>query len=83
MLRTIQVIEKLVELIPDDDVLDADCLAKLTNLVHFHDKKIREAVGSLILTLSEEFEDGAQSLLPLQKIQSNPQKIEKRRGIQL
>lgn len=81
MLRSIQIIEQVVMIIPDDDVLQGDNLNKITNLVHFHDKKIREAVGSLVLALSDNFEDGAQSLLPLQKISGSSTKADKRKGI--
>jgi len=65
MLRAIQIVDRTYQIIPDDNILAQDQLSKLTNLVHFHDKKVREAVGCLILTLSEDFEDGISSLLPL------------------
>ena len=84
MLKIVQIIERVVDLSQRDDIIDQQNLQKLASLVHFYDRKVREAAGSLLLTISDEFEDGAASLLPLQIIaDGNPQKIEKRRGIQL
>lgn len=45
----------------------------LFNLVHYPNQVIKEEVARLLLQVSTEFDDAANSLLELQKI--NPQKI--------
>ncbi len=45
----------------------------LFNLVHYPNQAIKEEVARLLLQVSTEFDDAANSLLELQKI--NPQKI--------
>lgn len=82
MFKIIQIIERMIYISQQEDLIDKQDLQKVINLVHFHDRKVREATGCLLLTISDEFEDGLASLLPLQIIaESNPVKIEKRRGI--
>jgi len=45
MLKALQVLEKMLEIIPEEDILDQDCISKISNLIHFPDKKIKEEVG--------------------------------------
>ena len=64
----------MLELIPEEDILDQACIDKITNLVNFPDRKIREAVGNFMIVLSDEIDDPS-SLLEIQKF--NLSKIEK------
>ncbi|CDW82490.1 UNKNOWN [Stylonychia lemnae] len=68
-LKAIQIIQKAIQIIPD--LYSQDILQSLMNLVHSQNLSIREEVGGLILTLSDEFDD-VSTLLELQKV--NPQK---------
>ena len=66
----------MLELISEPDILDPDCVRKLTNLVHFPDRKIKEEVGNIMILLSDELDDHT-SLLDIQKfnlskIENNP-----------
>ena len=70
MLKAIQVLEKMLEIIPEEDILDQDCINKITNLVHFPDRRIKEEVGHFMILLSDEIDDPA-SLLELQKLNLN------------
>ena len=74
MLKAIQVLEKMLEIIPEEDILDQDCISKITNLVHFQDRKIKEEVGQFMILLSDQLDDPSQ-LLEIQKF--NLHKIEK------
>ena len=57
MLKAIQVLEKMLEIIPQEDILEKDSISKITNLVHFPDRKIKEEVGQFMILLSDELED--------------------------
>lgn len=70
MLKAIQVLEKMLEIIPEEGILDQDCISKITNLAHFPDRKIREEVGHFMILLSDEIDDPA-SLLEVQKFNLN------------
>ena len=57
MLKALQVVVKMVQIIPEDNLLDQDILQKITTLVHYPDRRIKEEVGQLLLLISEEFDD--------------------------
>ena len=57
MLKAIQVLEKMLEIIPEPNILDEECISKLISLIHFPDRKIKEEIGSLLLLLSDEIDD--------------------------
>lgn len=60
----------MLEIMPEEGILDQDCIAKITNLVHFPDQKIKEEVGHFMILLSDEIDDPA-SLLEVQKFNLN------------
>ena len=60
----------MLEIIPEEGILDQDCITKITNLVHFPDRKIKEEVGQFMILLSDEIDDPA-SLLEVQKFNLN------------
>ena len=73
MLKSLQIIQKMLELIPAEDILDKNHTQKICNLVNFPDKKIKEEVGNFIILLSDKIDD-VSSLLEIQKF--NQAKIE-------
>lgn len=66
MLKALQVVVKMVQIIPEGHLLDEDSLQKITNLVHYPDRRIKEEVGQLLLLISDEFDDPS-TLLEVQK----------------
>ena len=40
MLKAIQVLQKMLEIMPNENTLDPECFKKITNLIHFPDRKI-------------------------------------------
>lgn len=40
MLKAILVLQKMLEIIPEEDALDSECIKKVFNLLHFPDRKI-------------------------------------------
>ena len=57
MLKAIIVLEKMLEIIPEENILDNDCIQKIINLAHFPDKKIQEEVGNFMILISDEIDD--------------------------
>jgi len=39
----------MLEILPQEGILDDDCVQKITNLVHFPDRRIKEEVGALMI----------------------------------
>ncbi len=77
MIRAIHIIQKMNEISKQEEILDKDEIQKITNLAHYPDKKVQDAIGSFLISISEEFEDGEAALLELQKLkieQSNESK---------
>lgn len=70
MVKALLVIHKMLELIPEPDILEPECVVKLTSLVHFPNLKIKEEVGNIMILLSEELDDPT-SLLEIQKFNLN------------
>lgn len=56
----------MVEIIPADEILEEDSITKITNLVNFPDKKIKEEVGQFMILMSDEIDDPA-AILEIQK----------------
>jgi hypothetical protein len=54
-----------MEIIPEQ-VLDDECIQKITNLIHFPDRKIKEEVGQFLMITSDEIDDPT-SILEIQK----------------
>jgi hypothetical protein len=73
MLKAIQVLQKMLEIVPEENILDQECISRIVNLVKFPDRKIQEEVGNLMILLSDKIDDPS-SLLEIQKF--NLSKIE-------
>lgn len=63
---------KMLEIIPES-VLDQENIEKITKLVSFPDKKVREEVGQFLMVISDEIDDPS-SIMEIQRF--NKSKIE-------
>mmetsp|Transcript_18718 Transcript_18718/g.28700 ORF Transcript_18718/g.28700 Transcript_18718/m.28700 type:complete len:115 (+) Transcript_18718:1448-1792(+) len=66
MLKAIQVLRRMYELISSDHLLPDQSVNKICNLSHFPDKKIQEEVGLFMVHVSDEIDDPS-TLLEIQK----------------
>jgi hypothetical protein len=47
----------MLEIMPEEDALDKDSLQKISNLVHFPDRKIQEEAGMFLMLNSDSIDD--------------------------
>ena len=55
----------MLEIIPNQ-VLDSENIEKITKLVNFDDKKVKEEVGQFLMAISDEIDDPA-SIMEIQR----------------
>ena len=66
MLKAIQVLQKMLEIMPEEDALDSECFGKIVNLIHFPDRKIQEEIGLFLMINSDQIDDPS-TFLEIQK----------------
>jgi hypothetical protein len=57
MIKALSFINRMVEIKPD--IYNENQLQMLKNLVHYPQQSVKEEVGELLISLSEEFEDSS------------------------